>query len=196
MKFGVREGSKARRIHFRCPQEENPNNGDGALGSNRNSLGSDSGSKDDAFFESRPCLDSDCEDDFFSVNGDFTPSRGSTPNHHFATPRRSQASKSSPLGFSPNSPPESSPNHQKQKLSELLQENQEGEEDATTKNTENGATKSGAEMENLNLNTNSGKIETKRKKEREFKSMQCCLPNLARSLSSKERRKPKTSPAH
>ncbi|KAL3636679.1 hypothetical protein CASFOL_018978 [Castilleja foliolosa] len=40
------------------------------------------GSKDDAFFDSQPWLDSDCEDDFKSVNGDFTPSRGSTPVHH------------------------------------------------------------------------------------------------------------------
>ena len=27
------------------------------------------GSKDEAFFDSRAWLDSDCEDDFFSVNG-------------------------------------------------------------------------------------------------------------------------------
>lgn len=27
------------------------------------------GSKEDAFFDSKPWLDSDCEDDFFSVNG-------------------------------------------------------------------------------------------------------------------------------
>lgn len=27
------------------------------------------GSKEDAFFDSKPWLDSDCDDDFFSVNG-------------------------------------------------------------------------------------------------------------------------------
>lgn len=42
----------------------------------------DLGSKDDTFFESQPWLESDCEDDFFSVKGDFTPSRGNTPVHH------------------------------------------------------------------------------------------------------------------
>ncbi|KAA8548223.1 hypothetical protein F0562_004516 [Nyssa sinensis] len=42
----------------------------------------DFGSKEETFFDSQPWLESDCEDDFFSVNGDFTPSRGSTPVHH------------------------------------------------------------------------------------------------------------------
>ena len=41
----------------------------------------DLGSKDETFFDSRPWLDSDCEDDFHSVRGDFTPSRGNTPVH-------------------------------------------------------------------------------------------------------------------
>ncbi|KAJ6827036.1 uncharacterized protein M6B38_369195 [Iris pallida] len=38
-------------------------------------------SKPEMFFDSRKWLDSDCEDDFFSVNGDFTPTRESTPNN-------------------------------------------------------------------------------------------------------------------
>ncbi|CAA6664069.1 unnamed protein product [Spirodela intermedia] len=37
------------------------------------------------FFDSRAWLDSDCEDDFFSINGDFTPSQGSTPNHQLGS---------------------------------------------------------------------------------------------------------------
>jgi len=41
----------------------------------------DFGSKEEIFFDSKAWMDSDCEDDFFSVNGEFTPSRGSTPNH-------------------------------------------------------------------------------------------------------------------
>lgn len=48
------------------------------------------GSKDETFFDSRAWLESDCEDDFFSVNGDFTPSRGSTPNHQIGTATRPQ----------------------------------------------------------------------------------------------------------
>ncbi|KAG8084232.1 hypothetical protein GUJ93_ZPchr0010g9470 [Zizania palustris] len=39
------------------------------------------GSKDETFFDSRAWLDSECEDDFYSVNGDFTPSRGNTSNY-------------------------------------------------------------------------------------------------------------------
>ncbi|XP_010033397.2 uncharacterized protein At3g27210 [Eucalyptus grandis] len=36
---------------------------------------SDFGSKEDSFFDSQAWLESDCEDEFFSVKGDFTPSR-------------------------------------------------------------------------------------------------------------------------
>nr|XP_043632298.1 uncharacterized protein At3g27210-like [Erigeron canadensis] len=41
----------------------------------------DFGSKE-MFFDSQAWLDSDCESDFMSVNGEFTPSRGNTPVHH------------------------------------------------------------------------------------------------------------------
>ncbi|KAI3666028.1 hypothetical protein L6452_44666 [Arctium lappa] len=40
------------------------------------------GSKEETFFDSQAWLDSDYEDDFMSVNGEFTPSRGNTPVHH------------------------------------------------------------------------------------------------------------------
>nr|XP_043607905.1 uncharacterized protein LOC122579743 [Erigeron canadensis] len=42
---------------------------------------SDHGSKEETFFDSQAWLDSDCEDEFMSVNGEFTPSRGNTPVH-------------------------------------------------------------------------------------------------------------------
>ncbi|KAL4570947.1 hypothetical protein LXL04_026612 [Taraxacum kok-saghyz] len=42
----------------------------------------DFGSKEETFFDSQAWLESDCDDDFKSVNGDFTPSRGNTPVHH------------------------------------------------------------------------------------------------------------------
>lgn len=42
----------------------------------------DFGSKDETFFDSQAWLDSDCESEFMSVNGEFTPSRGNTPLHH------------------------------------------------------------------------------------------------------------------
>lgn len=43
------------------------------------------GSKEETFFDSQAWLDSDYEDDFMSVNGEFTPSRGNTPVHHNLT---------------------------------------------------------------------------------------------------------------
>ncbi|KAL2897368.1 hypothetical protein RDABS01_039151 [Bienertia sinuspersici] len=65
-----------------------------SVSSNRNSISSNrsfGGSKDEAFYDTQAWLDSDCEDDFYSVNGDFTPSRSSTPVHHAAgTPRLSR----------------------------------------------------------------------------------------------------------
>ncbi|KAM0039548.1 hypothetical protein Hdeb2414_s0012g00383311 [Helianthus debilis subsp. tardiflorus] len=42
----------------------------------------DYGSKEDTYFDSQAWLESDCDDDFMSVNGEFTPSRGNTPVHH------------------------------------------------------------------------------------------------------------------
>ncbi|KAH9620282.1 hypothetical protein KSS87_008208 [Heliosperma pusillum] len=46
------------------------------------------GSREEAFYDTQGWLDSDCEDDFYSVNGDFTPSRGNTPVHpSIGTPR-------------------------------------------------------------------------------------------------------------
>jgi len=35
----------------------------------------DGSSRDETFFEATPWLESDCEDDFYSVNGDLTPAR-------------------------------------------------------------------------------------------------------------------------
>ncbi|KAJ6424080.1 hypothetical protein OIU84_024956 [Salix udensis] len=53
----------------------------------------DFGSKEESFFDSRAWIDSDCEDDFYSVNGDFTPSRGNTPVHHNFAAGTPQANK-------------------------------------------------------------------------------------------------------
>ncbi|CAN6910863.1 unnamed protein product [Brassica oleracea] len=42
------------------------------------------GSKDETFFDTQQWLQSDSDDDFHSVNGDFTPSRGNTPKSSFS----------------------------------------------------------------------------------------------------------------
>ncbi|XP_057721178.1 uncharacterized protein At3g27210-like [Arachis stenosperma] len=72
-------------------------------------------SKEEAFFDSKAWLDSDCEDDFYSVKGEFTPSRGTTPVHHsFATPVMTNTI--------PGSAAEPSPTERKKKLLELFRE--------------------------------------------------------------------------
>ncbi|KAL8200788.1 hypothetical protein R6Q57_012127 [Mikania cordata] len=61
---------------------------------------SDYGSKDEIFFDSQAWLHSDYEDEFMSINGEFTPSRGKTPVHHSLTPSRGYKSMdhAEPLG--------------------------------------------------------------------------------------------------
>ncbi|CAN7016888.1 unnamed protein product [Brassica oleracea var. botrytis] len=52
-----------------------------SFSSSKRSFGS---SKDEAFFDTNQWLQSDSEDDFFSVKGEFTPSRGNTPKCSFS----------------------------------------------------------------------------------------------------------------
>uniref|UniRef100_A0A7N0V5P5 Uncharacterized protein n=1 Tax=Kalanchoe fedtschenkoi TaxID=63787 RepID=A0A7N0V5P5_KALFE len=83
------------------------------------------GGKEEAFFDTQPWLDSDCDEDFYSVNGDFTPSRGSTPVHHsFASPqtRCSPYRTSSSALTSPTPGPSPSPDGRKKSLSDLFDE--------------------------------------------------------------------------
>ncbi|KAE8706677.1 Myzus persicae-induced lipase 1 isoform 1 [Hibiscus syriacus] len=80
------------------------------------------GSEDESFFDSRAYLDLDCDDDFFSVNGDFTPSGGNTPLHHnsfsMEAPRNYKATEDG----SPGSAWETYPG-KKKKLVELFRDN-------------------------------------------------------------------------
>ncbi|KAK3413016.1 hypothetical protein EUGRSUZ_I01656 [Eucalyptus grandis] len=94
----------------------------------------DYGSKEDVFFDSKPWLESDCEDDFFSVNGDFTPSRGSTPSHgntpiHPSLFKGSQLVKNAPRDKAPVPVPEHSPTSKKKKLADLFRDSLGGQED-------------------------------------------------------------------
>ncbi|BAS88886.1 uncharacterized protein At3g27210 [Oryza sativa Japonica Group] len=91
------------------------------------------GSKDESFFEARPWLDSDSEDDFHSVRGDFTPSRGTTPDHQRQSPfaGRISVDRSEPSLI-----------EKKQRLLELLQEKQQYDDDSVAdvgSEIENGA---------------------------------------------------------
>uniref|UniRef100_A0ACD5UWN7 Uncharacterized protein n=1 Tax=Avena sativa TaxID=4498 RepID=A0ACD5UWN7_AVESA len=113
--------------------------------------GSYGGSKDESFFEARPWLDSDSEDDFQSVRGDFTPSRGSTPDHQMQFAARLSVDR-----------PNTSLMDKKQRLLELLQEKQQYDDE------QDGATDAGSEAGNgifhaeEHLNP-SGKVEKAKK---------------------------------
>ncbi|XP_051141434.1 uncharacterized protein At3g27210-like [Andrographis paniculata] len=52
------------------------------------------GSRDEAFYDSQPWLESDAEDDYLSVRGDFTPSLGSTPVHNSTSVISTETNKS------------------------------------------------------------------------------------------------------
>ncbi|CAH8388418.1 unnamed protein product [Eruca vesicaria subsp. sativa] len=79
------------------------------------------GSKDETFFDTQQWLQSDSDDDFHSVNGDFTPSRGNTPKCSFSDrhPRVQSLifqDKKSSRGSSP------APRPRRKKLGELFRD--------------------------------------------------------------------------
>ncbi|KAF0913704.1 hypothetical protein E2562_023792 [Oryza meyeriana var. granulata] len=147
-----------------------------------------SGSKDEMFFDSRAWLDSDCEDDFYSVNGDFTPSRGSTPNYQ----PRTQTVMSNvfvPDNVHNSKSPEPSPTGRR-KLAELLQEAmQNGSEESTDAfvldigNNEkhqlqsvSAAVKPVSESSSACSTEPTPVREAKNRKEKAWYSGRCCLP--------------------
>ncbi|EEF50925.1 uncharacterized protein At3g27210 [Ricinus communis] len=178
----------------------------------------DHGSKDETFFDSRAWLDSDCEDDFFSVNGDFTPSRGNTPVHHNFSMGTPKINKTTLEGRppTPGSIPEPSPTGKK-RLSELFRESLREEQEADKldssrmQNIGNGKTEvkqtildvlpksasgtpyiSGANSVCSSERTANGDALIER--EKSIKSAQCCLPSLISCRSFSDRKK-KMSPA-
>ncbi|KAJ0551052.1 hypothetical protein HanRHA438_Chr07g0315901 [Helianthus annuus] len=77
---------------------------------------------EETFFDSQAWLDSDCESDFMSVNGEFTPSRGNTPLHHNFAPQMKGGAPGKPSVTLLQPPP--SPLKKKKRLSELFSESQ------------------------------------------------------------------------
>ncbi|KAG6390094.1 hypothetical protein SASPL_151574 [Salvia splendens] len=114
------------------------------------------GSKDDAFFDSQPWLESDCEDEFLSVNGDFTPSRGSTPVHH-------RFSSGNPAVNKPQPVPEPLP----EPLQESLRHQQGGDK-------EDEASEESVVAGNEERSGRTGNEEAVT----EEQSVQCCIPRL------------------
>ncbi|XP_039008477.1 uncharacterized protein At3g27210-like [Hibiscus syriacus] len=153
----------------------------------------DFGSKEETFFDSQTYLESDCEDDFFSVNGDFTPSHGNTPVHHsfsVGTPRVNKGT----VDGSPLSVSETSPTGNRKKLRELFQESvTENRDNASELNTSsnqyisNGTPYvSGANSLCSSERTTNG--DNTILKENPIKSMHCCIPSFV-SCSSFNGRK-------
>ncbi|XP_039009975.1 uncharacterized protein At3g27210-like [Hibiscus syriacus] len=90
--------------------------------------------KEETFFDSRAYLDPDCEDDFISVNGDFTPSHGNTTIHQSFSMETSRVNGITENGY-PGSVSESPPTGKKKKLIELFRESFRDDHDISELNT-------------------------------------------------------------
>ncbi|KAF5739565.1 hypothetical protein HS088_TW12G00773 [Tripterygium wilfordii] len=134
------------------------------------------GSKEETFFDSQPWLDSDCESDFQSVNGDFTPSRGNTPVHHnFSVATPSTVNKTLLDGPASVLP---SPGEKKKKLLEFFQECGDDQDVDTYASVPNSTCSS-------EWTANGDALI----KEKSMKSTPCCLPGLLSCRSFSERKK-------
>ncbi|EOY02761.1 hypothetical protein QUC31_018008 [Theobroma cacao] len=219
MKLGLSFGSKTDKLIIPpSPVKEKPAaNCDFALNVQSPSTLKDLGSKDETFFDSRAWLDSDCEDDFFSVNGDFTPSRGNTPVHHSFAMGTPQVKKGTEEG-SPGSVSETSPTGKKKKLVELFRESIREDQDVNELNTPRNQDLANGKIEakptiqdllppksadgtpyvsganSLCTSERTANGDNPIFKEKPFKSVQCCLPSLVSCKSFSERKK-KMSPA-
>ncbi|KAK7364888.1 hypothetical protein VNO80_13633 [Phaseolus coccineus] len=201
MKLKLSSGSKSEKVVIPpSPFKGQPPNGDFKWSTARSTTTfTDYGSKEEAFFDSKPWLDSDCEDDFYSVNGDFTPSRGTTPVHHtFGTPSRSRIPGSISIA-------EPSP-EKKKKLLELFRESVRDDQvdghghkevkptiqHVMSKSAHSTPFFSGANSTCSSERTMSDDRASIR--EKPVKSLQWCIPSLSSCRSFRERSR-KTSPA-
>jgi len=168
----------------------------------------DSGSKDEMFFESQGWLESDCDDDFHSVNGDFTPSRGSTPNYQ---PRANTVMSNIflPNNVNDSKSSEASPTGRR-KLAELLQEAMQNGREENNATGEPDSSKDGEQP--VQFVAPAGKPvsepssgcsteptparEGRIRKERAWYTGHCCLPPFVHSLTLEDDEgRQKTGPA-
>ncbi|WVZ85256.1 hypothetical protein U9M48_032203 [Paspalum notatum var. saurae] len=119
--------------------------------------------KDESFFEARPWFDSDSEDDFHSVRGDFTPSRGSTPDHPKATffSGRMPVDRLKPPVI-----------QKKQRLLDLLQEKQHYDDD------DDSVTDVSSELEDGAVHAEEHMKTSRSRKKSERTSRSGCFPSL------------------
>ncbi|OEL30241.1 hypothetical protein BAE44_0008741 [Dichanthelium oligosanthes] len=125
-------------------------------------------SKDETFFEATPWLESDCEDDFYSVNGDLTPARSFSSQTSRITP--SGPNKNLPtLGDFLKAEPLKPPTTQR-KLGDLLREAQDDGDSAV------GGPDDLSRDDSLRLGQEANR---------------CCVPQFARAISCNGRRRHK-----
>ncbi|XP_077250304.1 uncharacterized protein At3g27210-like [Tasmannia lanceolata] len=210
MKFQFSMGSKAKKLFVPSPTMENVMNGTngiGDLGLNSSSSPPQTrssryfGSKEETFFDTQVWLESDCEDDFLSVNGDFTSSSCSTPNHQRSTPGTPQLKKAFFVDRTLDPTSEFSPTDKKKKLADLFRESLGDEQVPEEQNLGHNQSKVNGKLDvnNTNIHTppkssqgtpylsvansvcNSERIpnkDTKHEKEKTVKATQCCMPGL------------------
>ncbi|KAK9117518.1 hypothetical protein Sjap_016465 [Stephania japonica] len=211
------ESATKPRFSFRSKSKKSSSSPIAQFGSRPNgssfSRFSDVGSKDETFFDSRAWLDSDCDEDFVSVNGDFTPSRCSFSNHRNSYTESPQHSKSQDTDWPSNLKPGVSCPTEKKRLYDLLQDSFEdiyklsneaktgiGNGEVKPINFDDLPPKSADETPYLSKSNSirSGGEKTpnrypKPPKPKSANATKCCMPSLVTSLSFHERKK-KDSP--
>ncbi|KAJ4961563.1 hypothetical protein NE237_021473 [Protea cynaroides] len=216
VKFRFSIASKADKISLPSPTKEKSVNVDHRVAEvgfkslsspQRPSLTSckDFGSKEENFFDSQAWLESDCEDDFFSVNGDFTPSRGNTPNHQNGFIGIPQFNKQHIMDGAAGTRTEASPTGKKKKLAELFCEKFSDDQDADNQSISNGklepkpinvdlhpsSTNGTPYVSGLNSVCSSERTPNKHfkpDKEKSSRVAQCCIPSFVRSHSFRKKR--------
>jgi len=148
---------------------------------------------------------------FIFLYADFTPSRGSTPKHHFSAPGTPRMNKSLNLPTFPDTKLEPSPTDGKKRLFDLLQETFH-EHWAGDQNAETNEKTDGYKLTNNQPPRSEGSPylsgtnsvwsseatpgrDPSNRKERTGRPKHCCFPGFVPSRSFSDRRKPKMSPA-
>ncbi|WOK94491.1 hypothetical protein Cni_G03193 [Canna indica] len=193
-------GSRAKRFFLSSPAKEQPLTWDNPVGRFDLENPEFAGGDEEIFFDSKACLDSDCEDDFFSVNGDYTPSRGNTPDHQTNMQLPPILNGSLYVDKYPDSKSEPSPTSRR-KLGDLLQETSQGEQVVNSSNLAEEKVRINGEPEvdkmdadqpsgissgtpncSVDSSTLRGEVtpsrDRKYRKGKTWKAGHCCLPSL------------------
>ncbi|XP_010514412.1 PREDICTED: uncharacterized protein At3g27210-like isoform X2 [Camelina sativa] len=149
------------------------------------------GSRDETFFDSQPWLQSDSDDDFHSVNGDFTPSRGNTPKGSFSDrpPRFAFHEKKPSRGSS-----SSAPLPRRKKLGELFRDSIREEREESSEGGGSSSAISTPYLSGANSGEfSNGSVEKEEKKKSNWQHHRC-LPGFSSCGGSfMERRKKMSS---